>query len=78
LIGGFLMGIGMVIAAGCPFRLITRASEGDLTAVFAILGFVLGIVLFAQVLPSIRDFFIHYSFSEATFIQDLFGYFSGR
>lgn len=65
------MGIGMVIAAGCPFRLITRASEGDLTALFALFGFIFGIIIFAQVLPLLHAFFNQYSFSQVTFIQDI-------
>lgn len=65
------MGIGMVIAAGCPFRLITRASEGDLTALFALFGFVLGIILFAQFLPSLHAFFNQYAFPELTFLPDI-------
>lgn len=68
------MGIGMVIAAGCPFRLITRTGEGDLTALFAIVGFIAGIIIFAQTLPYLKEFFTQYSFSEATFIQDLFNF----
>lgn len=66
------MGLGMVIAAGCPFRLITRIAEGDGTALSAMLGFVAGIVVFAHAMPYFYDFFNNLSFSTEYFITDLF------
>jgi uncharacterized membrane protein YedE/YeeE len=66
------MGIGMVIAAGCPFRLITRIAEGDGTALSAMLGFVAGIVVFAYAMPYMYEFFNNLTFSSDFFITDFF------
>lgn len=66
------MGLGMVIAAGCPFRLITRIAEGDGTALSAMLGFIAGIVVFAHTMPYFYDFFNNLSFSTEYFVTDLF------
>lgn len=65
------MGLGMVLAAGCPFRLITRTSEGDLTALFAIVGFALGGVVFAHALPWLQREFIPLTFTKMIYLYDL-------
>jgi len=65
------MGFGMVLAAGCPFRLITRTSEGDLNAMFAIVGFALGGVIFAHTLPWLQKIFTPLIFTKATYLYDL-------
>lgn len=65
------MGLGMVLAAGCPFRLITRTSEGDPTALVAILGFALGGVVFAYSLPLLQKIFMPYTFTKAMYLYDL-------
>lgn len=67
------MGLGMAVAAGCPFRLITRASEGELLAVTALGGFVVGIIFFAYALPSLHQFFAPYVYHGATTFTQLFG-----
>jgi uncharacterized membrane protein YedE/YeeE len=65
------MGLGMVLAAGCPFRLITRTSEGDLNAMFAIVGFALGGVVFAHTLPRLQKIFIPLTFTNMIYLSDL-------
>lgn len=65
------MGFGMVLAAGCPFRLITRSSEGDLTALFAIAGFALGGVIFAHTLPLLQRIFTPLIFTKEIYLYDL-------
>ncbi len=65
------MGLGMVLAAGCPFRLITRTSEGDLHAMFAILGFALGGVVFAHALPWLQKTFTPLTFINMIYLYDL-------
>jgi len=66
------MGLGMVLAAGCPFRLITRSAEGDLTAWFAILGFIGGIVIFAYLLPTLQCTCGKVIFSKSYYLSDIF------
>jgi uncharacterized membrane protein YedE/YeeE len=73
------MGIGMSVAAGCPFRLITRASEGELSAVTAIGGFIVGITAFAYALPFLYNFFAPYTFTGPnTFVQLIGNIIGGR
>ena len=66
-----MMGLGMVLAAGCPFRLITRTAEGDLTALFAIMGFVFGVSVFAHSLPWLQKIFVPMTFNQAIYLFDL-------
>jgi uncharacterized membrane protein YedE/YeeE len=66
------MGLGMAIAAGCPFRLITRASEGELLAVTALAGFVVGIIIFAYALPTLHHFFAPFVYYGAHTFPQLF------
>jgi len=72
------MGLGMAVAAGCPFRLITRASEGEMLAVTALGGFVVGIILFAYALPSMARFFEPYVYHGANTFVQLFGNIFGK
>lgn len=62
----------MVIAAGCPYRLIVRACEGDSGAWAAIVGALIGISIFAQGLPQLNAFFVKYSYPQITYIYQLF------
>lgn len=43
IIGGYLFGLGMVMAGGCGSGIIYRVGEGQLASWFAVLGFFLGI-----------------------------------
>ncbi|MDH4231370.1 MAG: YeeE/YedE family protein [Nitrospirota bacterium] len=43
IIGGYLFGLGMVLAGGCGSGIIYRVGEGQLASWFAVLGFFLGI-----------------------------------
>ncbi|MEJ2697282.1 MAG: YeeE/YedE family protein [Candidatus Sulfobium sp.] len=43
IIGGFLFGLGMVMAGGCGSGIVYRVGEGQLASWFAVLGFFLGI-----------------------------------
>ena len=72
------MGLGMAVAAGCPFRLITRTCEGELLAVSALGGFVAGIVLFAYALPTLPTFFAPFVYHGATTFPQLFGNIFGK
>jgi uncharacterized membrane protein YedE/YeeE len=57
-----MMGFGMAISAGCPFRLMVRAAEGELSAIGAFAGLIAGIIIFAQVLPWLAQVFGPYTY----------------
>jgi uncharacterized membrane protein YedE/YeeE len=68
------MGFGMAISAGCPFRLMVRLAEGELSAVGAFVGLIAGIIIFAQVLPSLAQIFGPYTYhGPLTFPQLIAG-----
>lgn len=46
--GGFLFGLGIVLAGGCASGIVYRVGEGQLSALVAILGFFLGAVMAAD------------------------------
>ena len=56
------MGLGMALAAGCPFRLMVRAAEGELSAIGAFAGVVAGIIIFAQMLPWLAHVFAPFTY----------------
>ena len=45
--GGFIFGIGMVFAGGCPSRNLARAGGGDLRSLLTLI--VLGVVAYATI-----------------------------
>jgi len=65
------MGLGMVLAAGCPFRLITRTAEGDVSALSAIVGFACGVVVFANTLPWLQKVFTPLTYGKVTYLYEL-------
>src|SRR5512136_911863 len=50
--GGFLFGLGIVLAGGCASGIVYRIGEGQLSALIAILGFFFGAVMTADGLLS--------------------------
>ena len=51
-IGGFIFGVGIVLAGGCASGIIYRVGEGQVSTITAIIGFFLGIVITTQGLLS--------------------------
>jgi uncharacterized membrane protein YedE/YeeE len=45
IIGGFLFGVGIVLAGGCASGIVFRLGEGQAAAIIAILGFFFGVVM---------------------------------
>lgn len=45
ILGGFLFGIGIVLAGGCASGMVFRAGEGQVSALGAIMGFFFGVVM---------------------------------
>ena len=52
ILGGFLFGLGIVLAGGCASGIVYRIGEGQLSALIAILGFFFGAVMTADGLLS--------------------------
>jgi uncharacterized membrane protein YedE/YeeE len=46
-IGGLILGYGMVYAGGCPFGTLYRVGKGYAQSVYALIGFVFGLIIFA-------------------------------
>ncbi len=53
IVGGYLFGLGMVLASGCGSGIYFKAGEGQIAAVVAILGFLIsaGATLFGVLNP---------------------------
>ena len=69
-----MMGFGMALAAGCPFRLFVRIGEGELSAVGAFAGLILGIIIFAQLLPWLAHVFAPFVYHGSLTFPQLFGW----
>ncbi len=54
LVGGYIFGLGMVVAAGCATGTLFRIGEGSVQLMFALLGAVLGAALFRLLLSTVE------------------------
>jgi len=77
-LGGFLFGIGIVLAGGCASGIVYRLGEGQIAAMVAIIGFFFGIVTTTDgVLSPVRDLLKSWRFEingkSNLAIWDLFG-----
>ncbi len=77
-LGGFLFGIGIVLAGGCASGIVYRIGEGQLSAMVAILGFFFGAVMTADGLLSpvnnyLKGFRVEINGSSSPAIWDIFG-----
>jgi len=54
LVGGYLFGLGMVIAGGCATGTLFRIGEGSVQLMFALLGAILGASLFSVLLKTVE------------------------
>jgi uncharacterized membrane protein YedE/YeeE len=78
ILGGFLFGLGIVLAGGCASGIVYRIGEGQLSALIAILGFFFGAVMTADGLLSpvnnyLKGFTVEINGSTNPAIWDLFG-----
>jgi uncharacterized membrane protein YedE/YeeE len=76
--GGFIFGMGIVLAGGCASGIVYRLGEGQASAVIAILGFFLGIVMtlngmFSPVYSFFKSFQVTIHGSTNPALWDLFG-----
>ena len=77
-LGGFLFGLGIVLAGGCASGIVYRVGEGQLSAGVAIIGFFLGAVMTADGLLSpinnfLKSFRVEINGSSSPAIWDIFG-----
>jgi len=78
ILGGFLFGLGIVLAGGCASGIVYRLGEGQLSALIAILGFFFGAVMTADGLLSpvnnyLKNFPVEINGTTNPAIWDLFG-----
>jgi uncharacterized membrane protein YedE/YeeE len=78
IVGGFLFGLGIVLAGGCASGIVYRAGEGQLAAFIAIFGFFFGIAMTTDgMLSPVRDLLKSYRVDvfgvSNPAIWDLFG-----
>jgi uncharacterized membrane protein YedE/YeeE len=60
-LGGYLFGLGIVLAGGCASGIVYRLGEGQIAAMIAIVGFFFGIVMTTDgMLSPIRDYLKSY------------------
>ena len=58
LVGGIILGYGMVYAGGCPFGTLYRVGKGYAQSIYALIGFVVGLVLFALLYHPVLNPFV--------------------
>ncbi len=78
ILGGFLFGLGIVLAGGCASGIVYRIGEGQLSALVAILGFFFGAVMTADGLLSpvnnyLKSFSVEINGQSGPAIWDIFG-----
>lgn len=78
ILGGFLFGLGIVLAGGCASGIVYRIGEGQLSALIAILGFFFGAVMTADGLLSpvnnyLKSFSVEINGQSGPAIWDIFG-----
>ncbi len=78
ILGGFLFGLGIVLAGGCASGVVYRVGEGQLSALAAVVGFFFGAVMTADGLLSpindyLKSFRMEINGTTSPAIWDLFG-----
>ncbi len=58
LLGGFILGIGFVIGGYCPGTAVVGMSSGRIDGIIFIIGLMLGIWIFAEGYPFLKDFYL--------------------
>jgi uncharacterized membrane protein YedE/YeeE len=77
-LGGFLFGLGIVLAGGCASGIVYRLGEGQLAAMIAIVGFFFGIAMTADGILSpiskyLKGFTVEVFGKRNPAVWDLFG-----
>ncbi len=69
IVGGAIMGVGFVVGGFCPGTAFCGSAIGKIDAMFFVLGGLLGVFLFAEVFPSISDFYRSGAYGDLTLDQ---------
>ncbi len=72
IVGGLLLGVGFIVSGYCPGTSVVGAASGNLDALFAFGGVVVGSLLFAEVYPLVADFHVS-SNLEHLFLYEVLG-----
>ncbi len=64
--GGFLFGLGYLVAGYCPGTAVAGLGEGRIDAFITILGMITGSLLFAVIYPALESFYILSPMGTAT------------
>ena len=67
IIGGFVFGIGFVMAGFCPGTSCVAVTTGRIDSFILILGLIFGVFVFGEAFPLIRDFYYSTPMGDATF-----------
>lgn len=70
--GGIVMGLGFILAGFCPGTGIVAASIGKIDAMVFVLGIFIGILLFSEIFPLIKDFYYAKDLGKSR-INEVFG-----
>ena len=57
IVGGIIMGVGFILAGFCPGTGIVAASIGKIDAMVFIFGIFIGIFIFSEIFPWVKDFY---------------------
>jgi len=71
-VGGFMMGIGMIVSGYCPGTVTAAASIGRIDAIVVLIGIVIGDLLFGNLFPLLQDFYLSPKLVDGR-IDQLFG-----
>lgn len=66
LVGGFLFGLGYLVAGYCPGTAVAALGSGRIDALVTILGMIAGSLLFAVVYPVVENFYMSSGLGTAT------------
>ena len=58
IIGGLLLGVGFVVSGYCPGTSIVATASGHIDGLFALVGIVIGSLVFGEVYPWVADFHV--------------------
>lgn len=72
IVGGVIMGVGFLIGGYCPGTGIVGASIGKIDAMVFILGIFIGIFLFSEFFPLVKDFYTSGDLGKSR-INEVFG-----
>lgn len=76
MVGGLVLGIGFVMGGYCPTTSVVAAVSGKLDALIFLVGMILGVFLFAELFPLLKEFYRAGSMGPYL-LSDVFGVHSG-